>query len=117
MRRAANTLPGGQTQRTIAAPMSRRTMMKTVGLGAAALAVPGLAAGCSSGGGRTSIVFEETKPEVVSYFNNLVAADSDGNGLGDLRGVHLADPVPRLVRRRRGLAHPVLPVGPRRRRL
>ena len=47
--------------------------MKTVGLGTAALAVPGLVAGCSSSGGRTSIVFEETKPEVVPYFNNLVA--------------------------------------------
>jgi len=51
-------------------------MMKAVGLGAAAVAVPGLAAGCSSSGGggaTTSIVFEETKPEVVPYFNNLVA--------------------------------------------
>src|SRR5580700_10812655 len=54
--------------------MSRRTMMKTVGLGTAALAVPGLVAGCSSSsGGATRIVFEETKPEVVPYFNNLVA--------------------------------------------
>jgi raffinose/stachyose/melibiose transport system substrate-binding protein len=51
-------------------------MMKAVGLGAAAVAVPGLVAGCSSSGGggaTTSIVFEETKPEVVPYFNNLVA--------------------------------------------
>ncbi|HXW44565.1 MAG TPA: carbohydrate ABC transporter substrate-binding protein, partial [Streptosporangiaceae bacterium] len=48
-------------------------MMKTVGLGAAVLAGPGLAAGCSSAGGATTIVFEETKPEVVPYFNNLVA--------------------------------------------
>ncbi len=56
------------------AAMSRRTMMKTVGLGTAALAVPGLVAGCSSSsGGRTSIVLEETKPEVIPYFNNLVA--------------------------------------------
>jgi raffinose/stachyose/melibiose transport system substrate-binding protein len=51
--------------------------MKAVGLGAAALAAPGLVAGCSSSssssGGATSIVFEETKPEVVPYFNNLVA--------------------------------------------
>jgi len=53
--------------------VSRRAMMKTVGLGAAALAAPGLVAGCSSSGGRTTIVFEETKPEVVPYFNNLVA--------------------------------------------
>src|ERR1700733_679529 len=53
--------------------MDRRTMIKTLGLGTAALAVPGLVAGCSSSGGRTSIVFEETKPEVVPYFNNLVA--------------------------------------------
>jgi raffinose/stachyose/melibiose transport system substrate-binding protein len=47
-----------------------------VGLGAAAVAVPGMVAGCSSSGGSgatTSIVFEETKPEVVPYFNNLVA--------------------------------------------
>ena len=51
-------------------------MMKAVGLGAAAVAVPGLAAGCSSSGGggaTTSIVFEETKPEVIPYFSNLVA--------------------------------------------
>ena len=47
--------------------------MKTLGLGAAALAAPGLAAGCASSGGATRIVFEETKPEVVPYFNNLVA--------------------------------------------
>src|SRR5690242_20900117 len=56
--------------------LSRRLMMKAAGLGAAAVAVPGLAAGCSSSGGggaTTSIVFEETKPEVVPYFNNLVA--------------------------------------------
>jgi raffinose/stachyose/melibiose transport system substrate-binding protein len=51
-------------------------MMKAVGLGAAALAVPGLVAGCSSsssGSGPTKIVFEETKPEVVPYFSNLAA--------------------------------------------
>lgn len=54
--------------------LSRRSMMKAVGLGAAAIAGPGLVAGCSSSsGGRTSIVFEETKPEVVPYFNNLAA--------------------------------------------
>jgi len=49
--------------------------MKAVGLGAAALAVPGLVAGCSSAssGGPTKIVFEETKPEVVPYFSNLAA--------------------------------------------
>jgi raffinose/stachyose/melibiose transport system substrate-binding protein len=48
-------------------------MMKAAGLGAAAIAAPGLVAGCSSSGGATRIVFEETKPEVVPYFNNLVA--------------------------------------------
>jgi len=55
--------------------LNRRSMMKALGLGAAAIAGPGLVAGCSSSssGGRTSIVFEETKPEVVPYFNNLVA--------------------------------------------
>jgi raffinose/stachyose/melibiose transport system substrate-binding protein len=54
--------------------LNRRSMMKALGLGTAALAVPGLVAGCSSSsGGATSIVFEETKPEVVPYFNNLVA--------------------------------------------
>ena len=58
----------------IAGPvLGRRTAMKALGLGAAALAAPGLIAGCSSGGSRTRIVFEETKPEVVPYFNNLVA--------------------------------------------
>jgi raffinose/stachyose/melibiose transport system substrate-binding protein len=54
--------------------MNRRTMLKTAGLGAAALAVPGLVAGCSSSsGGRTAIVLEETKPEVVPYFDSLCA--------------------------------------------
>ena len=54
--------------------LNRRLMIKAAGLGAAAIAVPGLVAGCSSSGGTTtSIVFEETKPEVVPYFNNLVA--------------------------------------------
>ena len=56
--------------------LNRRSMMKAVGLGAAAVAVPGMVAGCSSSGGSgsaTRIVFEETKPEVVPYFNNLVA--------------------------------------------
>ena len=51
-------------------------MMKAVGLGAAAIAAPSLAAGCSSsgsGGSATRIVFEETKPEVVPYFDSLVA--------------------------------------------
>jgi raffinose/stachyose/melibiose transport system substrate-binding protein len=48
-------------------------MMKAAGIGAAAIAAPGLVAGCSSSGGATRIVFEETKPEVVPYFNNLVA--------------------------------------------
>jgi raffinose/stachyose/melibiose transport system substrate-binding protein len=48
-------------------------MMTAAGLGAAAIAAPGLVAGCSSSGGATRIVFEETKPEVVPYFNNLVA--------------------------------------------
>ena len=43
--------------------MERRTLMKALGLGAAAIAIPGLAAGCSaaSASSRTSIVFEETK--------------------------------------------------------
>ena len=43
-------------------------------------------------------------------------ADSDGDGVGDLRGV-TPDPVPGRAGRRRGLAQPVLPVGPGRRRL
>ena len=54
--------------------LNRRSMMKALGLGAAGIAVPSLVAGCSSSsGGATRIVFEETKPEVVPYFNNLVA--------------------------------------------
>ena len=55
--------------------LNRRSMMKTLGIGAAALAGPGLLAACASAGAAatTSIIFEETKPEVVPYFNNLVA--------------------------------------------
>ena len=81
MRRMSNTRSGRPKQTATqsvagnpAEGMSRRTMMKTVGLGTAALAVPGLVAGCSSSsGGATRIVLEETKPEVVPYFNTLVA--------------------------------------------
>ena len=67
-----------RTSRRPAAPaagpvLRRRTAIKALGLGSAALVAPGLIAGCSSEGSRTSIVFEETKPEVVPYFNNLVA--------------------------------------------
>src|SRR3984885_2590484 len=53
--------------------LNRRSMMKALGLGAAAIAGPGLVAGCASSGGATRIVLEETKPEVVPYFDNLVA--------------------------------------------
>src|ERR1700744_3635992 len=54
--------------------MNRRTMLKTAGLGAAALAIPGLVAGCSSSSGRrTAILLQETKPEVVLYFDSLCA--------------------------------------------
>jgi raffinose/stachyose/melibiose transport system substrate-binding protein len=80
MRRGRTIQSGGQRQAAAAgaavavpAAMTRRTMMKAAGLGAAALAAPGLVAGCSAASARTSIVFEETKPEVVPYFNNLVA--------------------------------------------
>ena len=64
----------GRNHRTVGPVLNRRSMMKALGLGAAGIAVPGLVAGCSSSsGGATRIVFEETKPEVVPYFNNLVA--------------------------------------------
>jgi len=79
-RTAAPTAPGGplvsepsEASGGTGPVLNRRSMMKALGLGAAALAGPGLLAGCSSSGGATRIVFEETKPEVVPYFNNLVA--------------------------------------------
>jgi raffinose/stachyose/melibiose transport system substrate-binding protein len=55
--------------------LSRRSMMKALGVGTAALAGPGLLAACGNAGAATTtnIVFEETKPEVVPYFNSLVA--------------------------------------------
>jgi raffinose/stachyose/melibiose transport system substrate-binding protein len=83
-RTAAPTAPGGPgvpepSGASGGGPvLSRRSMMKAVGLGAAAIAGPGLVAGCSSSGGATRIVFEETKPEVVPYFNNLVAKFNAG---------------------------------------
>src|SRR5579863_570405 len=71
---AARDIPAGPRLQAGGPFLTRRSMMKAMGFGAAAVAGPGLVAGCSgSGGGRTSIVFEETKPEVVPYFNNLVA--------------------------------------------
>ena len=47
-------------------------MRAAIGVGAAAVA-GGSLAGCGSANAATAIVFEETKPEVVPYFNNLVA--------------------------------------------
>jgi raffinose/stachyose/melibiose transport system substrate-binding protein len=62
----------GRNHRTVA-PLSRRSVMRAaLGLGAAAVAGPSLA-GCGSANAATTIVFEETKPEVVPYFNTLVA--------------------------------------------
>jgi raffinose/stachyose/melibiose transport system substrate-binding protein len=65
---AVGSPPGGPV-------LARRSLLKALGAGTAALAVPALSAGCgtSNASSRTSIVFEETKPEVVPYFNNLVA--------------------------------------------
>ncbi len=77
MQRSSDPRPG--RNHPTAAPtggpvLGRRPMLKALGFGAAAIAAPGALAGCSSsGGGVTRIVFEETKPEVVPYFNNLVA--------------------------------------------
>jgi raffinose/stachyose/melibiose transport system substrate-binding protein len=71
----ASGAPGGPGGLGPGPVLNRRSMMKAMGFGAAALAGPSLLAACSSsgGGGRTAIVFEETKPEVVPYFNNLTA--------------------------------------------
>src|ERR1700688_3693280 len=72
--RTAHTSPGGGPGTPGGGPvLNRRSMMKALVLGAAAIAGPGLVAGCSSSGGATRIVLEETKPEVVPYFDNLVA--------------------------------------------
>ena len=80
-RAAAPAAPGFPA--TPAGPvLNRRSMMKALGLGAAAIAGPGLVAGCTAAGastGATRIVFEETKPEVVPYFNNLVAKFNAAN--------------------------------------
>jgi raffinose/stachyose/melibiose transport system substrate-binding protein len=83
MRQDRNAQPGdaGQVATALSgsAPggpvLGRRSLLKALGISSAALAVPGLAAGCgtSSASSRVSIVFEETKPEVVPYFNNLCA--------------------------------------------
>jgi raffinose/stachyose/melibiose transport system substrate-binding protein len=80
MRRGMNMRSGRQKRpapaaaASASATMSRRTMIRGLGAGAAVLAVPGIVAGCSSSsGGRTRIRLEETKPEVIPYFNNLVA--------------------------------------------
>jgi raffinose/stachyose/melibiose transport system substrate-binding protein len=58
-----------EPQIDVAGP-SRRTVLKLLGAGGLVAALPGLAA-CSSSPG--DIRLEETKPEVVGYFDNLVS--------------------------------------------
>jgi raffinose/stachyose/melibiose transport system substrate-binding protein len=68
-----DNLRGGRRHRQAGPSLSRRSLLKAAGLGVAALAGPALVTGCSSSGGRTHIKFEETKPEVIPYFDGLVA--------------------------------------------
>jgi raffinose/stachyose/melibiose transport system substrate-binding protein len=49
---------------------TRRTLLKAAAMGA--LGVPALAA-CSSGSRLGAVRFYQSKPEVVGYFDNLVA--------------------------------------------
>jgi raffinose/stachyose/melibiose transport system substrate-binding protein len=78
VRRYGSPHQGSATERAATEPavsgpaFGRRAVLKAIGLGSAAVAIPGLTTACS-GSGHVSIVFEETKPEVVPYFNNLVA--------------------------------------------
>ncbi|MBC3763198.1 ABC transporter substrate-binding protein [Quadrisphaera oryzae] len=53
--------------------MSRRSLLKLVGLGAAAGAVPLSLAGCgsSAGAGRETLRWVANKPEVLAYFDDL----------------------------------------------
>ena len=58
-------------QAAVIPAMSRRSLLKTAAVGAFATIVP--LSACSSDNGRTQLRFEETKPEVVTYFDQLVA--------------------------------------------
>jgi raffinose/stachyose/melibiose transport system substrate-binding protein len=62
---------------------TRRTLLRTAALGA--LAVPALAA-CSSGGGSHRVRFYQSKPEVIGYFDKLVATFNQQNR--DVQVVH-----------------------------
>jgi raffinose/stachyose/melibiose transport system substrate-binding protein len=53
-------------------PMSRRTLLKGMGLGGLALAMPGLLAACGSSSADPSIVFDLNKQEEETYFQALV---------------------------------------------
>ena len=62
---------------------TRRTLLRTAALGA--LGVPILSA-CSSGGGARTVRFYQSKPEVIGYFDKLVAAFNKQNP--DVNVVH-----------------------------
>jgi raffinose/stachyose/melibiose transport system substrate-binding protein len=65
--------------------MSRRAMLTTLGFGAGALAL-GLSGCAPAGSGVTTIRFFQTKPEVVGYFDDLIARFHDSQS--KVRVVH-----------------------------
>jgi raffinose/stachyose/melibiose transport system substrate-binding protein len=62
---------------------SRRSLLKAAALGA--VAGPMVSA-CGSGGGRRTVRFYQSKPEVIAYFDALVAEFNKQNG--DLKVLH-----------------------------
>src|SRR4051812_1208857 len=62
---------------------TRRTLLKAAAMGA--LAAPVLAA-CSSGSRLGAVRFYQSKPEVIGYFDKLVAAFNEANP--DVQVVH-----------------------------
>ncbi len=62
--------PAATTAAPLSAPLSRRTFLRGVGALGAGVALASCARG--GGSGATEIVFHQSKPEVVGYFDDLI---------------------------------------------
>jgi raffinose/stachyose/melibiose transport system substrate-binding protein len=79
--------------------LTRRALIKAAGLGALATSAPFLT-GCGSNSGKTAISLHETKPEVIPYFDDLVAKFNAQSNSVEATHDSTTDPIADFVRNR-----------------